>query len=137
MPATPIRRHRPAAVLAAVVLGLGLLAGCAGQRAPGDYSDTVERNFLKGCTATAVGDDASFDAEQYCQCTYDALSADEGGVDFDTFKKVNDDQVEKPAALPKAFKAIAEDCLAEQSGESAAAGDDAVEQDSTTTTTEG
>lgn len=135
MPATPIRRHRPAASFAAVVLGLGLLVGCAGQRAPGDYSDKVRRDFVEGCTSTSERDGASFDAASYCECTYDKLSSDDGGVDFDTFKQVNDDQVENPGTLPKAFTTIAEDCLAEQSGGSADAEPDGdVDQDATTTT---
>lgn len=137
MPVIPIRRPRSSASLAAVVLGLGLLVGCAGQQAPGNYSDKVERDFLKGCTATATGDDASFDAAEYCQCTYDALSAEDGGVDFDTFKQVNDDQVEEPGPLPAEFQAIADDCLAEQTGETAGATTDAGTQQDATTTTEG
>lgn len=118
MSATPIRRHRFAASLAGVVLGLGLLAGCSGQRAPGGYSDKVGASFVQGCTATAEGDNVNFDAKTYCQCAYDALSGP-GGVAFDEFKKVNNDQTEKPGRLPQSFTKVFASCSTESNGGSA------------------
>lgn len=115
MPASPIRRHRRAASLAGVVLGLGLLAGCAGQRAPGDYSSKVKTDFIAGCKQTANDDKASFDATAYCTCAYDALSGTDG-VSFDEFKKVNDAQVEKPAPLPSSFTKIFTSCASDPAG---------------------
>lgn len=119
MPATPIRRHRLSASLAGVVLGIGVLAGCAGQRAPGNYNDSVERDFVKQCTKTAEGGPgASFDAPTYCQCAYNALSADDG-IDFDEFKRVNDDQTEDPGSLPAEFTDAFASCPTESGGGSA------------------
>lgn len=134
MPATPSRRPRLAASLVAAVLGIGLLAGCAGQQAPGDYSGSVERNFLSGCTTTAEGDEATFDVAGYCGCVYDELSNDETGVDFDEFKKVNDDQIEEPSELPESFTKIYDRCAEEFLGEGTSS---ETSTDETTTTTEG
>ncbi len=138
MPATPIRRPRALASIAAAVLGLALLAGCTGQQTPGSYSDSVERNFVRGCTTTAEGDGISADdAEAFCTCVYGKLSA-EDGVDFDEFKQVNDDQIENPGPLPDSFTKAYDDCALD--GETPAGSEDGVTEDSepgSTTTTEG
>lgn len=117
MSATPIRRHRLAASLAGVVLGLGLLASCSGQRTPGNYSDKVERDFRKGCVKTAQDDKVIVDPSSYCECAYAALSDKQSGVDFDEFKKVNNDQTEDPQPLPAKFTNILdESCSTESAG---------------------
>lgn len=117
MPATPIRRHRLAASLAGVVLGLGLLASCSGQRAPGNYNDAVERDFRDQCEDTARDDKVIVDPIQYCRCAYEALSDKQSGVDFDEFKKVNNDQTEDPQRLPAKFTNILdESCSTESAG---------------------
>ncbi len=118
MSATPIRRHRLAASLAGVVLGLGLLASCSGQRAPGNYSDKVERDFRKGCVKTAQDDKVIVDPSSYCKCAYAALSNKQSGVDFDEFKKINNDQTEDPEPLPAKFTKIFDLCSTESGGSS-------------------
>ncbi len=140
MPVIPIRRHRLVASVAVAAMGLGLLAGCAGQSTPDSYSDSVERNFLQGCTETAKKDGASFDAVSYCQCAYDELSGD-GGVEFGEFKEVNEDQVEDPGPLPASFTRVFDRCQDETGAttpttESTTDGS-APDEDSTTSTTEG
>ena len=136
MPVISIRHHCVAASVAVAVVGLGLLAGCAGQSTPDSYSNSVERNFLRGCTDTAEGDGASFDAARYCQCAYDELSGDDG-VDFDEFKQVNEDQVEDPGPLPASFTRAFDQCQNESGAATSTSDGSAPDQDSTTSTTDG
>ncbi len=106
-------RHRAVSGLVALVLGIGLLAGCTGQQTPGGYGDTVEKNFVEGCT-TNTDDGAEIgDVPTYCQCVYDALSDENDGLPFDEFKGINDDLVENPGPLPEAITTYTEACAAE------------------------
>ncbi|HEX2574787.1 MAG TPA: hypothetical protein VHK88_00470 [Aquihabitans sp.] len=123
MPASRTHRHRLTAPLLGAVLGLGLLAGCAGQGTPDGYGDGVERAFLRGCESTARGDiegggtaDASLDVDSYCQCAYDELRQN---VEFGEFKSVNEDQVEEPGPLPESFQRVFEGCRTGAAGEGA------------------
>lgn len=133
MSATPIRRHRLAASLAGVVLGLGLLASCSGQRAPGNYSDKVERDFRKGCVKTAQDDKVIVDPRSYCECAYAALSDKQSGVDFDEFKSVNNDQTEDPKPLPAKFTKVFAKCSKESGSASAPTTTEGSGGDTTTT----
>ena len=56
MSVSPIRRLRLTVPLLAMVLAVGLLAGCAGQRAPSSYTDGVRDAFIEGCWTTLVSD---------------------------------------------------------------------------------
>jgi hypothetical protein len=136
VPVTPVQPHRIAASFAAAVLGLGVLAGCAGQSTPDGYSDSVERNFVRGCTDNADEDSADFDVASYCQCAYDGLSASDG-VDFDRFKEVNEDQIEDPGLLPAEFTEAYDQCQDETGAIRSTPDGSAPDEDSTTSTTEG
>ncbi len=122
-------RRRVAGSVVALVASLALLSGCAGQQTPGSYSDSVKDNFVKGCVTTSNDDapegGASFDVQAFCECAYSRI---EKNVSFGDFKKVVDDQIEKPSALPASFTEAYADC--EQSN--GAGAEPAV--DSTTTT---
>lgn len=105
-------RRRAVCALTALVLGVALLAGCTGQRTPGGYGDTVEKNFLKGCTENAATETSVGDVPTYCQCVYTAISDEDDGLPFDEFKAINDDLVEKSGLLPKKMTAFTERCQA-------------------------
>ncbi len=123
MSASPIRRLRLRAPLLAMVLAAGLLAGCAGQRAPSSYTDGVRDAFIEGCWTTTVSDASNLTAtsttkaltvaqlqkkfpaevkaaKSQCTCAFKAIKRD---VPFGDFKKVNDNQTEKPSKLPASF----------------------------------
>lgn len=143
--ASPSRRHRLRASFATAVVGIGLLAGCTGQQTPGGYGDSVQRNFLRGCTTTSEGDGATFDVAAYCGCVYDELSGDgENAMDFDEFKSINGDQIEEPSQLPESMTRVTDSCLEQHGGSAAGDGEaggstttePAVDED-TTSTTEG
>lgn len=105
MPAS-LHRHRLAAPLVGAVLALGLLGGCTGQSTPDSYTDSVERNFLRGCRDTAEQDGLS-DPDDFCRCAFDELKEN---VEFSEFKKVNEDQVDQPSELPESFQEIYAGC---------------------------
>lgn len=130
MSVSPIRRLRLTAPLFAAVLGIGLLAGCAGQQAPGSYTDGVEEAFIEGCWTTLVSDANDLSAtasskapsaeelqkdfpdefkttESQCTCAYNAIKKD---VPFGDFKKINDNQTEKPSELPASFTKAFDSC---------------------------
>lgn len=146
--ASPSRRHRLRASFATAVVGIGLLAGCTGQQTPGGYGDSVERNFLRGCTTTAEADGATFEAdgeafdpEEFCGCVYGTLSGDgELAMDFDDFKSINGDQIEEPSQLPASMTRVTDSCR-ERQGEAAGGetggsttSEPDADQDSTSTT---
>jgi hypothetical protein len=111
-------RHRFAVPFAGLVLAVGLLAGCAGQRAPSSYTSGVKRDFIKGCEATAKSDAKSgseaaatiSDPEEFCACAYAAVRKK---VKFADFKKINDDLTEDNAVPPKSFTDAYADCVDE------------------------
>lgn len=102
----PVRRRRGAVV--ALVAGVALLAGCAGQRIPTSYTSGVEKDFVQGCTETYAGSE-SIDAGDYCQCIYDAVSGDDG-LKFSEFRSINDDLTEDPGPLPAKLSKFADAC---------------------------
>lgn len=105
----PLKRRTVARTLLALVAVVGLSTGCVGQRTPGGYGDSVEENFVEGCTTTSNEDGASFDVDTFCQCAYDELSGDDG-IPFDDFKSVVDDQTEDPGPLPESFTSAYASC---------------------------
>lgn len=111
MPAS-LKRRTVARTLLALVAVVGLSAGCVGQRTPGGYGDSVQENFVRGCTETSNEDGATFDVGTFCECAYDSLSGDDG-VSFDEFKSVVDDQTENPGPLPDSFTSAYDSCTAE------------------------
>ncbi|QXC63200.1 hypothetical protein KSP35_10665 [Aquihabitans sp. G128] len=135
MPATPIRRRtRSAAPFAGVLLAIALLAGCAGQKAPGSYTSGVRKDFIEGCWTTLVRDDqgaeaAKLSADQLeakygdaakaatkgCTCAYNAFKDD---LKFGDFKKLNDNETETPKALEAKVTKIYADCTLTASTES-------------------
>jgi len=115
VPSSSARRPRFAASLAAVAAAVVLLGGCTGQHKPTKYGDGVEAAFVKGCTTTLEADtkDAEVrvdDPAGVCQCAYDKLSADKGGVEFGRVKAVDDDLSEEAAALPDDIAKAVADC---------------------------
>ena len=130
MSVSPIRRLRLPAPLLAALLVVGLLAGCAGQRAPGSYTDGVEEAFIEGCWTTLVSDandlsatgsskapsaeeltkdfpDEAKTTESQCTCAFNAIKKD---VSFGDFKKINDAQTEEPSELPASFTKAFDSC---------------------------
>lgn len=108
-------RHRLAAPLAGVVLAVGLLAGCAGQRTPTSYTSAVQRDFIKGCVATAKADAKQSDVvttisnpKTFCTCAFTAIKKD---LSFSQFKKITDDLTEKNAYPPKKYTEAYSSCL--------------------------
>lgn len=116
------KNRRLTGMVVTLVATVALLGGCAGQRTPGGYGDSIEENFKKGCETTSASDapstSTSFNVpmKDFCQCAYDRLSAKKGGVSFNEFKKVVDDQIDNPGPLPESFTKVYADCNAESSG---------------------
>lgn len=138
MPRTAARRDRLRlpVPLAAFAVAVSLLGACTGRSTASSYSDSVEEEFLFGCTTggrvavdgRAVRSDTTDQAERkaiadakatladevpgidgICQCTYDRL---EKSVPFDDLKKVTDDLEREPDALPANLREIGEACEA-------------------------
>lgn len=110
----PLKRRTVVRTLLALVAVVGLSTGCVGQRTPGGYGDSVEENFVDGCTETSgdgatLSDGTDFEPGAFCQCAYDELSKD-GGVSFDEFKNVVDDQIDDPGPLPESFTSAYATC---------------------------
>ena len=79
------------AACAAVVL---LVAACGDSGEPTSYDDTVEDNFMRGCEVAAEADPAIRPvAPKYCGCAYERLVTE---IDFDDFKKLDDDVKDDP-----------------------------------------
>ncbi len=128
MPATSIRQRRRVS-LAAIVVAVGLLAGCAGQRAPSSYTGEVQKAFIEGCWTTLVSDHNSAGAKdgavasadslrskyrdqvtstkKECTCAFTKIKKD---VPFGTFKKLDDKLIETPAKLPSSFTTAYDSC---------------------------
>lgn len=127
MLATPIRRRtRRAAPLVGILLTVGLLAGCSGQKTPGSYTSGVKGDFIEGCWSTLVRDakgtpaaklsiddlQAKYKSEAkvattQCTCAYAGFKKD---IKFSEFKKINDDQTETPAKLSSKVTKVYEKC---------------------------
>lgn len=128
------KRRTVARTLFALVTVVGLSTGCVGQQTPGGYGDSVEEDFVRGCTTTSTDDGATFadgtafEPAEFCQCAYDALSGD-GGVPFDDFKQVTDDQIDGPGPLPDSFTEVYASCQEPTTTSTEA------QQDTTTSTT--
>ena len=105
------RRRRLASVAGALALSLALVSGCAGQRAPDSYTDSVRKNFINGCAATSAADrtlGSASEAQQYCTCAYNAIKKN---VKFSTFKQINDDLTQSGGGpLPKSFQDAYDSC---------------------------
>lgn len=113
MSASPIRRRLVPAV-AALVLGVGVLAGCGtGQKQAGSYDD-LKAAFLEGCEDRSQADAEESEAAtlpaDFCQCAFDALSDEQDGVDFDELMDINTEFTSDPAALPDEVTAVFADC---------------------------
>ena len=98
-------RRRRLASLAGAVVSLALVSGCAGQRAPTSYTDSVKKNFITGCTTVSTGDAAlgtPTEANQYCTCVFTEIKKN---VKFSEFKKINDDLTQSGGGpLPSSFQ---------------------------------
>ncbi|CAN5808140.1 hypothetical protein BH10ACT1_BH10ACT1_39040 [soil metagenome] len=121
------RRDRLTTSLVGTLFAVALLAGCAGQKAPGSYTSGVETNFIEGCWSTLVRDantgaaDLTVDqlesdkalasdvenAKKGCTCAYGKFKED---LKFSEFKKLNDDQTETPAKLGTKVTKIYDSC---------------------------
>ena len=109
-----IRRPRRVAILGAV-LALGMLVGCTGQRDPKGYSDTVRKDFVAGCDASAFAGRANAKEmkaqalpTKQCECIYDAIEKD---ISFSDFSKANADRRDNASALDDpAFKKAFDSC---------------------------
>lgn len=107
MTATPARRSRFTVPAAGLVLCLGLLAGCAGQRTPTSYTQSVENNFLSGCVSTAKQDKTIASPTDFCNCAFKAIKKD---VPFGDFKRANSKLTENPGKLPESFTKAYDSC---------------------------
>lgn len=135
-----VHRRRYRAPLMGAVIALVALAGCAGQRTPGGYGDSVQKNFVSSCqktfaadageTPATLSDGTELEPKEFCGCAYDKISDD---VPFDDFKDVVNDQTETPGTLPESFTKAYESCLRPGSS-TTTAGSSTTEQDSTSTT---
>jgi hypothetical protein len=87
------------------------VSGCAGQRAPDSYTDSVQKNFIAGCSTTSVAPETGWsasEAKQYCTCAYNAIKKN---VKFSTFKQINDDLTNSGGGpLPKSFQNAYDSC---------------------------
>lgn len=140
MPATPVRRRATSLVLAAVV-ALTVLTGCTHtQRAPGSYSG-AEDNFLEGCVQTAQGDNEKNEADtvhiksptNYCQCTWNAITAKDG-VSYSEFKKIQSRMQDEGGPLPDSYLEVTSRCDPASSSTKPSSSSSS-SSDSTTTTT--
>ena len=81
-------------LLGACVATVALLAACGNSGEPTSYDDTVEDNFMRGCEVAAGADSKiSPVAPKYCACAHTRLVAE---IDFDDFKKLDDDVKDDP-----------------------------------------
>jgi hypothetical protein len=115
-PASRPTRARRAALALALVVGLG---ACSHQRSiPDTYGETTESNFTEGCEGALTESSGSGealsneDAGNVCECAYEAISGD-GGVPYEEFKQITEDQEEEPSALPEALAEPIETCRRE------------------------
>ncbi len=126
-PARPSCRPQRLLLLALPVLFV--LGACTGQRTiPDQYGDTTRDNFQEGCVEalTEVPGDEGFeendtggaeafsadDARDICRCSYEDISA-EGGIPYEQFREITEEQEDEPAALPDDIQAIVSDCRSE------------------------
>jgi len=151
VPATPIRRRATRALLAGLI-AITVLSGCTeGQKAPGSYSG-AEDNFLEGCVKTATDDNEKdndqgevdptriVDPQGYCQCSFDAVSA-EGGVPYSEFKEIQSRMQDEGGPLPTDYLDVVNEACDPSSEDGKKAGatdgdsDSGTQSDSSTTTT--
>ena len=107
MPATRIRRHRFTVLLIGAVLCLGSVTGCARQKIPTSYTDSVKEDFLNGCKKTAKADGEITAVSDFCTCAWTAIKKD---VPFGTFKKVNNQLTDEPGKLPSSITKAYDSC---------------------------
>ena len=97
------------------VFALLLLAGCTGQRDPGNYGDGVRDEFIKGCIGDILDPGVSKDSDRApstasrdeCAYVYEQI---EKKVDFDDFRSANtklrEGSIDK---LPKDIQKVVDD----------------------------
>jgi hypothetical protein len=110
-------RARRAALVLALVVALG---ACSHQRSvPDSYGETTRTNFIDGCESALTetsGEGEALSADQagaVCECAYESISVADGGIPFEDFKEINEQQEEDPTRLPDEIATRIESCRSE------------------------
>ena len=95
-------------LVALVVAGVALLAGCTTQGTPSSYNEEVRADFVNGCRSVRQdAGDPEDEARELCTRVYEEIANE---VPFEQFKDDNNDLQEEPAALPDRYTEIIQRC---------------------------
>ena len=96
--------RRRLSLLAAVLLGAGLLSACSEpSNAPTEFNDQTQANFIATCTGNWEGSGTTLAQTDTCQCAYDAVVA-EYADNFAGFQELDNQLRSNPEAMPQNLK---------------------------------